>query len=78
MDTNRIINMVLADLSLDSMKEQDNLEAAINSTLPVETKLTNVKIALQRMVMDELMLTKFQSLVTKPTETPNVKTNEQV
>jgi hypothetical protein len=67
MDTSRIINIVLSDLALDTLKEQEQLERAINFEVEIGTKVSNIKDALRRIAINELMITKFQSLITKPT-----------
>ncbi len=78
MDTKRTINVVLADLSLAILKDQERLELAINSSVDIDKKLTDIKIILTNLVMNESIFNKFQSLVTPPIENQNLKTNEQV
>ena len=63
MNTQRMINMVLSDLAVDSMKEEDRIEVAINSSDDAGLKLTTIKSALGRLVMNEAMITKFQSMI---------------
>jgi len=76
METNRIISIIISDMSLENLKLQDSLEKAINNVDDdVNTKLYKVKQCLSDLVINEMMLTKFQSLVTPPNNN-NLNTNE--
>ena len=66
MDTNRIVNMVLTELSLENLMFQENLETAINSSDEAAVKITKIKANLKGLTTNEMMITKFQSLITKP------------
>ena len=74
MDTNRIINIVLSDLSTTNLSLQENLEYYINQSNPVETKVQLIKTTLREIALNELMISKFQSLIS-PNNT-NQKTTE--
>ena len=63
MDANRIVNIILTELSLENLKLQETLERAINNSDKIETKVLEVKNALHRLVINEGMITKFQSMV---------------
>ena len=64
MDTKRLVNLVLGDLSLENMKLQDKLESTINSTtLDVDNKLIYVKSLLKDLTLNELSTAKFQQLI---------------
>jgi len=77
MDTTRLINIILSDLSLENLKLQEKLERSINSNNEIEKKILDTKSILEALVLNELMITKFQSLVSKPdnNEIKNEKQN---
>jgi predicted metal-dependent enzyme (double-stranded beta helix superfamily) len=75
METNRIISIIISDLSLENLKLQESLEKAINSCDDVNTKLTKVKMYLAELATNEMMLTKFQSLVS-PQNNNDLKQNQ--
>lgn len=77
MDTTRLINIILSDLSLENLKLQEKLERSINSNKEIEKKILDTKSILEALVLNELMITKFQSLVSKPdnNEIKNEKQN---
>jgi hypothetical protein len=74
MDTNRTINMVVMQLALDALKLEESVETAINTAEESSIKINRVKTALREMVINEMMITKFQTLITKP----NTQQNGQV
>lgn len=63
MDTARIINIVLTELSVENLKLQEKLENQINSKDQIEQKVLAIKDSLRLLAINELMITKFQSLV---------------
>lgn len=75
METNRIVSIIISDLSLENLKLQESLEKAINSSDDVNTKLTKVKMYLAELATNEMMITKFQSLVS-PQNNNDLKTNQ--
>jgi hypothetical protein len=76
MDTNRIVNIILTDLSLENLKLQEKLEYEINSVSPVDTKSEIIKRLLKDIAVNELALTKFQTLVSQPNNNNNLNQNE--
>lgn len=66
MDTSRVISIILSDLSLENLKLQETLERSINSNEHVETKVNDVKSALRALALNEMMIGKFQALISKP------------
>lgn len=66
MDTNRTINMVVMQLALDALKLEESVETAINTVEDSTIKINRVKTALRELVINEMMITKFQTLITKP------------
>ena len=66
MDTNRIVYIILSDLSLENLKLQEKLEFEINSVSEVDSKILKIKDLLRSIALNELSLTKFQSLVSEP------------
>lgn len=66
MDTTRVISIILSDLSLENLKLQEQLERSINSNDDINSKVNDVKSVLRALTLNEHMITKFQSLVSKP------------
>jgi hypothetical protein len=75
MEANRIVSIIISDLSLENLKLQESLEKAINSSDDVNTKLTKVKMYLAELATNEMMITKFQSLVS-PQNNNDLKMNQ--
>ena len=76
MDSNRVINIVLTDLSLENLKLQEKLENSINSNSKLDEKLLSVKDSLKQLAINELMITKFQALISKTDNNNNLNQNE--
>ena len=76
MDTSRVINIILSDLSLENLKLQETIERSINSNDHVEQKVNDVKSALRALAINELMIGKFQALVSKPNNNQTQNQNE--
>jgi len=75
METNRIISIIISDLSLENLKLQESLEKAINNGDDVDIKLNKIKRYLAELATNEMMLTKFQSLIS-PQNNNNLNTNQ--
>lgn len=76
MDTSRVINIILSDLSLENLKLQETLEKSINSNEHIDEKVNNVKLALKALAINELMIGKFQGLIQKPNNNQTQNENE--
>jgi hypothetical protein len=76
MDINRFINVVMSDLSLENLKLQDNLEVQINSQEQIETKVLRIKTLLEKIVINDLMISKFKSLVAPIIDNKNENTED--
>jgi hypothetical protein len=63
MDASRLINIVLTDMSLENLKLQEDLELTINSPEEIDKKIKNIKTQLKNIALNELMISKFQSLM---------------
>jgi hypothetical protein len=63
MDTTRLVNLVLADLSVENLKLQEELEREFNENIHINTKVFNVKDTLKEMALNEIMMAKFQQLL---------------
>lgn len=70
-----MISIILSDLSLDNLKMQDELETIINGQEPTNSKIFKVKQILKDLVNNELMITKFQNMVST-TNNNNLKQNQ--
>ena len=60
--------MVATQLALDALMLEGNLETAINANQDAATKIDAVKKTLKELVINEMMITKFRTLITKTTE----------
>ena len=76
MDTNRVINIILTDISLENLKLQESLEQEVNSTKKINEKILAVKDALRALAINELMIAKFQELILKTDNNNNLNQNE--
>lgn len=73
---NRIIEIVLTDLSLDNLKLQEQLEKEINSGKDLNDKVLSIKNTLKSLVDNEIMITKFQQLVSQTNNNNNLNQKE--
>jgi hypothetical protein len=62
--TSKNISAVLMSLQMDIMAKEDKLEQAINTKSDLELKILEIKDRLKELVFAELMLTKFEALIT--------------
>ena len=65
MDSQRIIDIIVSDLTLENLKIQENLEIFVNSSDEINTKIFKIKEALKALAINELMFTKFKILISK-------------
>jgi hypothetical protein len=63
MDNNRVINIILTELSVENLKLQEKLEQQINSNNDIEKKVFSIKDTLRSITLNELMINKFQALI---------------
>ena len=64
MNTERLFNIVMAELSIDKLKLEADLEKHINSTdESTDSKVSNIKIILARISTVENSIAKFSSLI---------------
>lgn len=71
MDTNRVINIVLTELSVENLKLQEKLENQINSNKQIDEKVLAIKDALKSLAINDLMISKFQSMVSNTNNKEN-------
>jgi hypothetical protein len=72
MSTNRVVNIVLTELSVENLKLQEDLEISINSRdLETNDKVNKIKVLLEKLALNEMMISKFQTLLS------NLNNNEQ-
>ena len=69
MNGERIVQIVVAELSLENLKLQDSLEAAINNNETIVDKVKTIKEILGQITVNEASLAKFQSLVSNINQT---------
>jgi hypothetical protein len=63
MNTERLFNIVIGELSIDKLKLETELETAINSTEDVDTKIMKIKSILARTSTVENSIAKFSNLI---------------
>ena len=63
MNTERLFNIVIGELSIDKLKLESELETAINSTEEVDTKVMKIKSILARISTVENSIAKFSNLI---------------
>lgn len=63
MNTERLFNIVISELSIDKLKLESELETAINSTDGVDAKVMEIKHILARMSTIENCIAKFSNLI---------------
>lgn len=78
MDTNRVVTIVLSELSTANLKLQENLEFYINQSDPIDSKVYQITTTLRKLAINELMITKFQALVTPNNTTQTTQDNGKV
>ena len=64
MDTQRLIKIMLMELTTDNLKLEDELEKTINSDLEINTKTQTIKQILSQMVTVDASIAKFTSMMT--------------
>jgi hypothetical protein len=63
MNTERLFNIVIGELSIDKLKFETELETAINSTEDVDTKVMRIKSILAKISTVENSIAKFSNLI---------------
>ena len=63
MNTERLFNIVIGELSIYKLKLETELENAINSTEDVDTKIMKIKSILARISTVENSIAKFSNLI---------------
>ncbi len=81
MDLTRLVTLVTIDLSLENLKLQEELERYMNmdiADIGINTKIFKIKLQLEKLVMNELMVTKFQQILetSYPDNNKNLKPKE--
>jgi len=63
MNTERLFNIVIGELSIDKLKLETELETALNSSDDVDTKVIKIKSILGRISTLENSIAKFSNLI---------------
>ena len=63
MNTERLFNVVLLELTTDKMKMEDKLEQTINSSDSIEHKVISIKSILAGMANNDASVAKLQSML---------------
>ena len=64
MDAQRLVQVVIMELSSDKLKLEDKLESTMNSDTLIDDKIKEIKSMLAQIVSIEAMIDKFTSLIT--------------
>ena len=78
MNMDRLAKIIVTDYTSELLKLEERLEKTINNDFDVDTKTMAVKNILERMVLTEQALGKFQSLLTNNNVQQNQTENGQV
>ncbi len=71
----RIISLVLADLGLDKMKAEEELQKVINSNKHINEKLNEIKTTLREIVIIDEMVEQWKKYM--QTDEPNNNNNNK-
>jgi hypothetical protein len=72
MDTNRFLTIIAAELNVDRLKKEEQLEKLINNnTIDTDEKVKQTKLLLKDITLTEQTILKFNSMFSKPTENNN-------
>ncbi len=63
MNTERLFNVVLLELTTDKMKLEDRLEQTINSSETIDQKSSSIKMILASIANNEASVAKLQSML---------------
>ena len=64
MNTERLFNIIITDLTTNLLVLENELERTINSDIDTDSKLIDVKRLLREIALTESSMTKFRSMVT--------------
>ena len=63
MNSERVFNIILADLALEKMKLEEDLERTINIDMDINIKVEKVKNFINKLSMTELSIAKFTGML---------------
>ena len=58
---NRIVSIIITELTSDILKYEEEMELAINSKEDINTKISKIKTNLGKIVQTELMIEKWKN-----------------
>ena len=64
MNTERLFNIIITDLTTNLLVLENELERTINSDIDTDTKVMDVKRLLRDISLTESSMTKFRSMIT--------------
>lgn len=64
MNTERLFNIIITDLTTNLLVLENELERTINSDIDTDTKVRDVKRLLRDISLTESSMTKFRSMIT--------------
>jgi hypothetical protein len=63
MNSERVFNIILADLALEKMKLEEDLERTINTDMEINIKIETVKNFISKLAITELSIAKFTGML---------------
>lgn len=78
MNTQRLFNIIIANLSSDLLILEENLERIINSNIEANEKVTTIKEILKEISLVEHSINKFRTMITNNNNTENTEENGKI
>lgn len=78
MNTQRLFNIIIANLSSDLLILEENLERIINSNIETNEKVTTIKEILKEISLVEHSINKFRTMITNNNNTENTEENGKI
>jgi hypothetical protein len=64
MNSERLFKIILSDLTLEKLKNEEELERVINSDKEIEVKIDRIKSLLNQISLTEISIAKFSGMLT--------------
>ncbi len=77
MDTNRVLQIVLSELSLENLKLQEKLESAVNSNSEIDMKVSNLQTIITQLAISDLKIAKYQPMLQQQQNNNQQQNTEQ-
>ena len=74
MNSERLFKIILSDLTLEKLKNEEELERVINSDKEIEVKIDRIKSLLNQISLTEISIAKFSGMLTVNNNNDNKNT----